>query len=292
MPGLPARTTEDPAEVDFLAGPRTAVGDRFPEGEPVVDPGEGHRRFYAGARREDGYLLRFFNHCDVHVSPDLSRVEYQRDHNADDGLVDVLLAGTTLAFIASVRGALVLHASAVEAGGRALAFVGHSGMGKSTLAIASCAAGARHIAEDVLVVENDDGPRCLAGNVAIRLRKGSVSLLDRLPNADRITMPDGRDAVVPPLTSQDSVPLDTLVIPRPSRNAEELTAELMPTAGAMFRLINFPRVNGLLEPHVVQRQFDGAGVIARSVRVLVATVPWGPPFRDDLGERLLDLMAA
>ena len=290
---LPGLALSDDAAADEL---RLRVGDRRtipldpPDGERIVDPGERYKRLYFAVRDDDGYLLRFFGQCDVHLTKDLTSATYHRDPGADDGLVDVLIAGTFLALVLSLRGTCVLHASAVEVNGRALAFVGYSGMGKSTLTIASCAAGARLIAEDVLAVETEAHPTCLPGNTDIRLRKGSVSLIERVPDAERVATADGRHAVRPALTKLTAIPLDTLVIPLPDRNADELTVKTLPATSALFRLLNFPRVIGLCEPAVVRRQFEGAGAIARAVPVRAATVPWGPPFRDDLGERLLELM--
>lgn len=290
LPGLrPAEPLDEPA-CDLRSGEPRPVPREAPAGRPLLKPSEQHKDFYAAVVDDDGYLLRFFAGCDVRLSADLDSAIQYRAPDVDDGFIDVLLAGTFLAFLTSLSGNCVLHASAVEAEGRGIAFVGHSGMGKSTLAIASCAAGARLIAEDILAVTTEDSVQCLPGNTDIRLRKGSVTLLDRMPDAERIVTPDGRDGVRPPLSGAEPVPLHALVIPRPSRKAEELTVERMPAVDALFRLMNFPRLNGFIEPAVVRRQFQGTGAVASQAPVFIATVPWGPPFRRDLGERILDVL--
>jgi hypothetical protein len=289
LPGLhPAENTRSHHVLSLTTGQPARVPDRMPSGEVILEA-DFDRRIYCGVRDDEGYILRFPNLCDVRVATDLRTGECHLDPSADPDLVAVLLAGTTLAFVLALAGRCVLHASAVEVGGRALAFVGHSGMGKSTLTLAACGAGARLVSEDVLVAVTHGEPRCLPGNTDVRLRKGALSLLEGL-DWPSFSTGDQRRAVQPPLSDLHEVPLDTIVIPHPNRKAHELTAEVMPTARAVMRLIAFPRVLGLVDPNVSRRQFEAVGRIVRSVPVLVASVPWGPPFRPDLGAELLRLM--
>ena len=64
----------------------------------------------------------------------------------------------------------VFHASAVEAGGGAAAFLAESGTGKSTLAASFATGGHRFLADDGLVVQpGGDGFLALAGHPSIRL---------------------------------------------------------------------------------------------------------------------------
>ena len=56
-------------------------------------------------------------------------------------------------FAATLQGLEVLHASAVEVGGRAVAITAPSGVGKSTLALALVGSGARWMTDDVLALE-------------------------------------------------------------------------------------------------------------------------------------------
>lgn len=62
--------------------------------------------------------------------------------------------GAAKAFVRHVRGELTLHASAVAFGDRAIAFVGDSGAGKSTIAAHLCARhGASLVSDDLLFVD-------------------------------------------------------------------------------------------------------------------------------------------
>lgn len=69
---------------------------------------------------------------------------------SDADLHDIYVRGV-LPVVLLARGCEALHASAIEADGGVAAFCATSGTGKSTLALAASAAGARQFADDVLV---------------------------------------------------------------------------------------------------------------------------------------------
>lgn len=63
------------------------------------------------------------------------------------------LVGRVLPWAAVLRGHEVFHASAVEIGGAAVAFVGETGAGKTSLAIQLVARGAEFVTDDVLALD-------------------------------------------------------------------------------------------------------------------------------------------
>lgn len=77
----------------------------------------------------------------------------------DDSLVRLPLLGTVLAVLLHKRGLLVLHASAVEIDGRAVAILGVKGAGKSTTAAMLYARGHTLIADDIVAIELSDPER-------------------------------------------------------------------------------------------------------------------------------------
>ena len=97
----------------------------------------------------------------AHISPDGREVEYiQCDAEASTELAKRALLGPPAMFALSLRGGLCLHASAIQVGDRIVAFVGYSGVGKSTLARAIVRQWprVRWIADDILALEvNEDG---------------------------------------------------------------------------------------------------------------------------------------
>jgi hypothetical protein len=76
---------------------------------------------------------------------------------AELSLVRLYLVGKVMATLLYQRGFLVLHASAVEIEGKAVAFMGTSGFGKSSLAASLYACGNTVIADDVVAVDLGSG---------------------------------------------------------------------------------------------------------------------------------------
>jgi hypothetical protein len=73
----------------------------------------------------------------------------------DPAVLRAYILGTAMAFILRQRGLLVLHASCVARGDMAIAFLGSSGWGKSTLATAFHQQGYRLITDDVMALHLD-----------------------------------------------------------------------------------------------------------------------------------------
>lgn len=72
---------------------------------------------------------------------------------ADEALLRLYITGTLMALLLYQRGLLPLHASAVEIQGEAVAFLGESGWGKSSLAAALHQRGHRILTDDVTAVD-------------------------------------------------------------------------------------------------------------------------------------------
>jgi hypothetical protein len=90
--------------------------------------------------------------------------------------VRLFLLGSAFGALLHQRGLLPLHANAVEIGGKAAAFMGPSGEGKSTLAAAFHDRGHRILADDVCVIDLDAGARAMVrpGLPRLRLWKDSM----------------------------------------------------------------------------------------------------------------------
>ena len=99
-----------------------------------------------------------------------SRIYLQPEPGAFMPNVRLYLLGSAMGLLLHQRGSLPLHANAVEIDGRAFAFIGRSGAGKSTLAAAFHDRGFRVIADDVCVVQFDNGGTAFACPGIPRLR--------------------------------------------------------------------------------------------------------------------------
>lgn len=76
--------------------------------------------------------------------------------DVDDNILKEVLLGPVFAVLLYQRGNLVLHASAVNFEGNAIAFLGYAGYGKSTLSIKMYEKGHSLITDDILPVILDD----------------------------------------------------------------------------------------------------------------------------------------
>jgi hypothetical protein len=99
---------------------------------------------------------------------------------ADERIVRNWVTGPGLGVAMFQRGLLVLHASVVESAGSGVAFLGASGAGKSTMAMAFCRSGDLMLADDHAVVAAEESPALvLSGFPQIRLREDVLSCLER-----------------------------------------------------------------------------------------------------------------
>lgn len=89
---------------------------------------------------------------------------------ASERNVRLFLLGSAFGALLHQRGLLPLHANAIEIDGRAFAFSGHSGAGKSTMAAWFHDRGHRILADDVCVIGFDPQGRALAHPGIPRLR--------------------------------------------------------------------------------------------------------------------------
>lgn len=148
-----------------------AGGEREPPGGliearlldvPPAEPADGDWRHHWSAddgttmislaRRGEGYLLRFPGLADFVVSGDAGHVgAWPADGTGRETLRHLLL-DQVLPRLLAHHGRMVLHASAVEVDGRALAFAGETGRGKSTLAASLHGAGWPLLGDDALIV--------------------------------------------------------------------------------------------------------------------------------------------
>jgi hypothetical protein len=216
------------------------------------------------------------------------------DPRADEGIPPLLLAGSGMAHALATVGVSALHASAVEADGAAIAFIGPSGQGKTTVASLLCAAGRPAVADDILRCEvtgegGSDNSRafCYRGSTRLRLRPQAAELAPAI-SAESELSADERVCVDAEATAHRRLPLAAIVVPRPSRDQTELVVERLRGRAAATELLRSPRLRGWVEPSLARLHFELSERLANAVPILAATIPWGPPFPPGLADELVD----
>jgi hypothetical protein len=286
--GLGAAVTRSRTfDIDLQWGERHAVPDAVPNGRLLAHlglPGAS----YSLTAGPAGYLLRVHGLCEFAV--DHAR-RHARVHLASDVEEELasLFAGGFLAAMLSLGGHCVLHASAIEADGRAVAFIGSSGIGKTTVAALCCAAGARLVTDDVLRVElHDREGWCFSGSRELRLRPAAAELAELFAGYARRSTSDQRTAVRPAAAAPGTFPLAAVVMPGRADGARGLRIERLRGSEALLVLLRFPRSLGWTQAEKARRDFDVLASLAESVPVYRAELPSGPPFDGELGRRLLE----
>ena len=267
--------------------------DRFvpherPPGERLAEVGRpDHTVFYTLARDDTRTVLRYPGLCDFVGDQRFTQIAVHLHPGADEDLLPVLISGALLAMHLMLRGELVLHASAIQAGGRAVAFVGSSGMGKSTLAAALCEQGYSLVSDDLLRVDPADGGTLLVhpGGTENRLRPAARELAETAPAAYETA--DGRLAARPRELATGPLLLAACVVPLPSRDVTEVVTRRLRPLAALVRLSSYPRVLGWHDPIAMAASFQAMGDLVERVPVFEAAIPWGLPFAPGVLDSLL-----
>jgi len=198
------------------------------------------------------------------------------------------LCGPVLGFVLRLRGALALHASAVEWGPGAIAFAGPHGAGKSTIAAALGAAAHRVITDDVLHLRKATEKVWLAEPFESMLRlwpEGSDLALG--PNVELPVIVEGWNkralhlgADVP--AANGPLPLRAVAWLAP-RGASPSIEQLTPGT-ALVRLAANSSASHLLDGAARAREFRALSQLVRSVPVFAVTSSADPAgFQDFIG---------
>jgi hypothetical protein len=142
----------------------------------------------------------------------------------DMTLLRLYLFGSVMGIICHQRGLFPLHASAVALNGKAIAFCGPPGAGKSTLAARCVEAGARLVADDILVIAGRHSPYIMVnpGMPKLKLWRDALEALGRTTAG---LTPDWARA------EKFHVPADQHILTEPVRLSQILVLEMDENAG-------------------------------------------------------------
>jgi len=286
---LSAPTVGGPADVEVIEGVVRPVPYERPSADVIAERVVDGVAWYTFARRGETVVGRIYRLADFIIDTRSRQVVFHRDPTCAPEVVAILLSGTVTAYLLSAEGGLVLHASAVEVDGKAVAFVGLSGQGKTTVATLLCTGGYLLVTDDVLPVNAQGGEvTCVPGGIELRVRDKSQELADWLASdVPRRRTADERLAMAVPVTRADRLPLATVIIPWPDRQFSEVSARRLSAGEAAMSLARFQRVEGWTSPKVLRAQFEAITAVVGSVPVFEMHIPWGPPFRRNLAIEIM-----
>lgn len=248
---------------------------------------------YTALAHDDTYRLQFRNLCEFVIDRRTCIAVCVPTPGTSRTLTEVLASGALLAFLLTMRGDCVLHASAVQVDDLAVAIVGGSGFGKSTVAAALCASGCPLVTDDVLAVDVDAHPRPAArpGTREVRLRPGARGLRHQLPDAATRETADGRLVVAPCQVADAELPLGALVVPRLREDLDAVHVQRLSSSVALRGLLAHPRLLGWRDPAVLRRQLDQMAELARRVPTYVVDMPVGSPVAAQTAPMLRNVLA-
>lgn len=137
----------DAAKLDWPESAELVCDERLPDGNPI---------FSIEADPEAGYLISGPEYGKYLLSADGRRLRCFPEDGSEDARQRLLIA-QVLPFAALLQGLEVFHAGAVARRGEAIAVLGPSGAGKTSVALELCRLGADFLADDVLALEVRDG---------------------------------------------------------------------------------------------------------------------------------------
>lgn len=235
--------------------------------------------FRYGALGDGRAYLHWDRLCDFLVSPDGRVIEYNLMRRDAQESFENYLFTHAMSFALLKQGVESLHATTIFVDGHGIAFLGDSGVGKSTLAAGFLQAGARLVTDDLLVFFTPDGvpsPRssfyACPGPARVKLFPHTAQALLGLPPAAPPMHPD-TSKIVLRLTSEqhciDPVPVSVLYVIEPplSLGGEDVTIEPLGRADAFLAVLR-NTFNAMVTDTVrLTGQFRFASSLARSLPV-------------------------
>jgi len=130
------------------------------------------------AKRDSEFVLRFAEMADFVISSDLRQIKCYPQPDTPIETIRHLFLDQVFPYLLTSHDQLALHAGAVVIDDEAIAFLGESGRGKSTLCASFGHCGMRLIGDDCLLLKKENGKIfCMPGYPGVRLWDQSVSAL-------------------------------------------------------------------------------------------------------------------
>ncbi|MBI4445033.1 MAG: hypothetical protein HY645_03915 [Acidobacteria bacterium] len=225
------------------------------------------------------YAYRFHSLADFLIDSQGANLRLFPRKNAQPALLAFVLGRAMLPRLLHLRGITCLHASAVQMGRRAAAFIGPSGSGKSTLAALLVKQGNRLLTDDVLPIYLRKGQNVWAGPGLgeLRLEKDSARLYG-LYDVFRPPPPPMKKWVwTPPedAVQTKALPLHSLCLLNPVMPLNQQRAEIRSVGGHELFLMLQRNVLWVHNHavHALASDLNCLGVLMRRVPAFVLSFP-------------------
>ena len=184
-----------------------------------------------------------------------------------------LMFAQVLPLASALRGALLIHASAVAFGGLAYAFAAQSGTGKTSTALHLLARGGTLVTDDVLAVTGTDAALAHPGASVVSINSADLAGLHR--DVRRLLGPveaaiDGKLQVRVALVAQ---PLRLAAVYFMERDAGTRAFEIEETSPHPRVVLGSAFIPYLRTPQHLTAVLDGSARVARHVRLFQVRVP-------------------
>ena len=221
------------------------------------------------------------------------QIAIARHFEASDRDIRLFLLGSAFAAILHQRGLLPIHSNAIELHGRAVAFIGHSGAGKSTMAAWLHDRGHALLSDDVCVIDAqpDGGVLVHRGVPRLRLWRDSLEASGRsareeelmTDQADKYTL---RTRAAP--VSPDTVPLSHFYLLNQSEEegAEPEIRPMTPGQAARALIENTYRGSYVRSLSKVREHLQQCVDLAQSTPMFELRRPWDLDRLGELCERV------
>lgn len=253
----------------------------FARNLPVAPDSEAWYWHSSGA--DGSHYVRWSGLFEFAISPDGRLIACRRLDRATHESFQTYLLGQALSFALVKQGHEPLHSTAVAVEGKAVAFLGESGYGKSTLAATFVHVGHRLITDDLLMLREFGGtshafpgpPRLkLFPDVARRFLPRQPGGAAMNPGSDKMVLP-----LQPRQTCAEPVPVHSFYVLDARPEAVDISLETLRGTGSFIEVIRSAFNLRLVDPARLRQQF------LRSQRLLARV-----PIRKLTYPRKLDLL--
>jgi hypothetical protein len=237
----------DVPNLDWPESAELVCDERLPDGNSI---------FSIEAHPEAGYLMSGPEYGKYLLSADGRRLRCFPEDGSEDARQRLLIA-QVLPFAALLRGLEVFHASAVARRGVAVAILGPSGAGKTSVALELCRLGADFLADDVLALEVRDAELLVhPGTQIAGLDHAEARRLERAgePRREKVAAVNERERLLRMRGTAEPAPLAALFFldrrsDGPPSPRFESVGDAQPLLSATFNFVlSTPeRLRGLLE---------------------------------------------